>query len=80
VLASGARVDLVFSDVNLAEATNGHALADWLASNHPQIPVLLTSADRDELCRAKVGARRATLSKPYDLAIVAERIREMVLR
>jgi len=80
VLASGARVDLVFSDVNLAEEMNGHALANWLASNHPQTPMLLTSADRDELCRITVGATRATLSKPYDLAIVAERIREILLR
>jgi CheY-like chemotaxis protein len=80
VLASGVRVDLVFSDVNLAEEMNGHALASWLASNRPQIPILLTSADRQELCRVTVGAMRGTLSKPYYLSAVAERIREMLSR
>jgi CheY-like chemotaxis protein len=80
VLASGARVDLVFSDVNLADEMNGHALASWLASNHPQTPMLLTSADRQELRRVTVGATRATLSKPYDLSAAAERIREMLSR
>jgi hypothetical protein len=42
--------------------------------------MLLTSADRQELCHVTVGAMRATLSKPYDLAAVAERIREMLSR
>ncbi len=80
VLASGTRVDLVFSDVNLAEAMNGHAFASWLANNHPRIPMLLTSADRRELHQVIVGATRATISKPYDLSAVAERIREMLSR
>ena len=78
VLASGTRVDLVFSDVNLAEGMDGHALASWLANNRPQTPMLLTSADRQELYRVPVDATRATLSKPYDLAVVAQRIREML--
>jgi DNA-binding response OmpR family regulator len=80
VLASGTRVDLVFSDVNLAEELNGHALATWLMDNRPQIPILLTSADRYELHRVTVSAMRATLAKPYDLSTVAERIREMLSR
>lgn len=80
VLASGTRVDFVFSDVNLAEELNGHALASWLASHRPQIPMLLTSADREELHRVTVNATRATLSKPYDLSAVAERIRDMLSR
>jgi two-component system, response regulator PdtaR len=80
VLASGTPVDFVFSDVNLAEETNGHALASWLASNRPHIPLLLTSADRRELHRVTVNATRATLGKPYDLSAVAERIRDMLAR
>jgi CheY-like chemotaxis protein len=80
VLASGTRVDFVFSDVNLAQELNGHALASWLASNRPQIPMLLTSADRHELRCVTVNAMRATVAKPYDLSAVAERIREMLSR
>jgi CheY-like chemotaxis protein len=78
VLASGTRVDLVFSDVNLAEGMDGHELASWLAENRPQTPMLLTSADRQELHRVTAGTLRATLSKPYDLSNVAQRIREML--
>jgi DNA-binding response OmpR family regulator len=78
VLASGTRVDLVFSDVNLTKEMSGHELASWLASNRPQIPILLTSADRQELHRVTVGATRATLAKPYDLHAVALRIRDML--
>lgn len=80
VLASGTRVDFVFSDVNLAEEMSGHALASWLVSNRPQIPMLLTSADRDELRGVTANATRATVAKPYDLSAVAERIREMLSR
>jgi CheY-like chemotaxis protein len=80
VLASGTRVDLVFSDVNLAEDMSGHALAGWLATNRPSIPMLLTSADRHELHRVAPSAMRATVAKPYDLSAVAERIRGMLPR
>src|SRR5580692_11042757 len=68
VLASGARVDLVFSDVNLAEGMDGHELASWVADHRQHIPMLLTSADRQELRRVSAGALRATVCKPYDLA------------
>jgi CheY-like chemotaxis protein len=78
VLSSGTQVDLVFSDINLTDAMSGHALARWLASNHPQVPMLLTSGDRGELGRVTVGAMRAVLSKPYDLSAAAERIRQML--
>src|ERR1700734_2137113 len=80
VLASGTRIDLVFSDVNLAAEMNGHALASWLASNSPQLPMFLTPAHRQGRRRVTVGAMRATLAKPYDLSAVAERIREMLSR
>jgi CheY-like chemotaxis protein len=78
VLGSGTRVDLVFSDVNLAEGMDGHELASWLANNRPQTPMLLTSADRQELYRVTAGKLRATLSKPYDLSAAAQLIREML--
>jgi CheY-like chemotaxis protein len=78
VLSSGTPIDLVFSDINLTEAMSGHALADWLAGHHPQVPMLLTSADRRELGRVAVDTLRAVLSKPYDLSAAAERIRQML--
>ena len=78
VLSSGTQIDLVFSDINLTDAMSGHALAGWLASHHPHVPMLLTSADRGELGRVALGTKRAVLSKPYDLSTAAERIRQML--
>jgi DNA-binding NtrC family response regulator len=69
VLSSGVRVDLVFSDINLSGE---------LARYHPDIPVLLTSGDKDAAQLISAGARRAFLPKPYDLAEVERRIKEML--
>lgn len=78
VLSSGVRVDLVFSDINLSGELTGHSLAGWLARHHPDIPMLLTSGDRDAAPLTPGGARRAFLPKPYDLAEVERRIKEML--
>lgn len=78
VLSSGTHVDIVFSDINLTDAMSGHALAGWLASNHPQVPMLLTSGDGGELGRVTVGTMRAVLSKPYDLSTAEKRIRQLL--
>ncbi|MGA2396551.1 MAG: hypothetical protein ABSG30_00600 [Steroidobacteraceae bacterium] len=78
MLSSGTQVDLVFSDINLTDVMSGHALAGWLESNHPQVPMLLTSGNRGELGRITLGTMRAVLSKPYELSAAAERIRQML--
>ncbi len=78
VLSSGIQVDLVFSDINLTDAMSGHALAVWLESHHPQVPMLLTSGNRGELGRITVGSMRAVLAKPYELSAAAERIGQML--
>lgn len=78
VLSSGTQVDIVFSDVNLPEEMNGHALARWLAEYRPQVPMLLTSGNQEELRRVTVSAMRAVLSKPYELSAAVERIRQML--
>jgi DNA-binding NtrC family response regulator len=78
VLSSGVRVDLVFSDINLSGELTGHSLAGWLARCHPDIPVLLTSGDSQAARIISAGERRAFLPKPYDLAEVDRRIKEML--
>jgi DNA-binding NtrC family response regulator len=78
VLSSGVRVDLVFSDINLSGELTGHSLAGWLARYHPDTPILLTSGDKDAAQLVSTGARRAFLPKPYDLAEVDRRIKEML--
>lgn len=80
VLSSGAHVDVVFSDVNLTQEMSGHALAGWIAGNHPHLPVLLTSGDRDALALVRTGATRAVLAKPYDFGELGNRIQELLSR
>jgi two-component system, response regulator PdtaR len=80
VLSSGTPVDLVFSDINLSGELTGHALARWLGKYHPSVPMLLTSGDNDAAGLISVGATRSFVAKPYDLAEVDRRIREMLSR
>jgi two-component system, response regulator PdtaR len=78
VLSSGTPVDLVFSDINLSGELTGHALARWLGKYHPKVPMLLTSGDGNAAGLISVGATRSFVAKPYDLAEVDRRIREML--
>jgi two-component system, response regulator PdtaR len=80
VMSSGTHVDLVFSDINLPGELTGHALARWLGKYHPDMPMLLTSADQSASRLISTGATRSFLAKPYDLGEVDRRIREMLSR
>jgi CheY-like chemotaxis protein len=80
VFSSGAHVDLVFSDINLSgELTGtGYAFARWLGDNHPSVPMLLTSGDAAAAPRAQIGI--PFIPKPYVLAEVDQRIKELLAR
>jgi DNA-binding response OmpR family regulator len=78
VFSSGTHVDLVFSDINLAPQLTGYAFARWLGDNHPHVPVLLTSGDATASPRAPIGI--PFIPKPYALAEVDERVKELLAR
>jgi|SRR5580693_3332436 DNA-binding response OmpR family regulator len=78
VFSSGTHVDLVFSDINLSGELTGYAFARWLGDHHPDIPVLLTSGDPIASPRAHIGI--PFIPKPYVLAEVDERIKELLAR
>jgi len=79
VFSSGTHVDLVFSDINLsAGQLTGYAFARWLGDHHPHIPVLLTSGDATASPRAPIGI--PFIPKPYALAEVDERVKELLAR
>jgi CheY-like chemotaxis protein len=79
VFSSGTHVDLVFSDINLSGGQlTGYAFARWLGDHHPHIPVLLTSGDATASPRARIGI--PFIPKPYVLAEVDERIKELLAR
>src|ERR1700734_88651 len=56
VLASGTRIDLVFSAGKRAGEMNGHARGSGLATTRPQIPLLVAWAHRQDRRRVTVGA------------------------
>jgi DNA-binding response OmpR family regulator len=74
LLASGAAIDLVFSDVKMPGSLDGYDLARWVMNHMPGLPVLLASGDLgkanalQELCGAEI------LPKPYDFRLVVNRM------
>ena len=78
ILSTGTRVDAVFSDINMPGHMNGVAFAEWVAERHPTIPVLLTSGAPECSLSVHPSARRAFISKPYELDEVDRRLRKML--
>jgi DNA-binding NtrC family response regulator len=80
VFSSNTHIDLVFSDINLQGELTGHALARWLSKNHPQVPMLLTSGDKGAAESVSAGAARWFVPKPYLLADIDQRIKDILSR
>jgi CheY-like chemotaxis protein len=78
VLQSAARVDIVVTDIEMPGGTDGLALARFVRAGFPHLGLVITSGRRrgDYL----QGLADAFFSKPYDLARVVERIRELAAR
>jgi two-component system NtrC family sensor kinase len=67
VLRSGARIDLVFSDIVMPGALNGVDLARIIRREQPTLPVLLATGYSD-VAQAATDDGFTILRKPYDLA------------
>jgi DNA-binding response OmpR family regulator len=80
VVLSSTQVDMVFSDINLIGDVTGHALARWLGEHHPKVPILLTSGDKAAAAGISMAGKRSFISKPYSLAEVDQRIKQVLLR
>jgi PAS domain S-box-containing protein len=74
VLASGEEIDLVFTDVIMPGEFDGVALARRVREEYPDIAVLLTSGYAKALSTLEGGF--LVLRKPYQLATLAQAIRE----
>jgi DNA-binding NtrC family response regulator len=80
LFAVGWLIEAVFSDVKLPDLRDGIELALWIELNHPDVPVLLTSA-YDGAVRAAAlscGNVHEFLSKPYDFRKVEELLRQVL--
>ena len=68
VLESGQEIDLVFSDVVMPGGMSGFELAQWMRTNAPTVPILLTSGFAEDVARAGEAAWSSELEilrKPY---------------
>jgi PAS domain S-box-containing protein len=64
LLADGAKVDLVFSDIVMPGTIDGVGLASEIRSQYPQLPVILTTGYSDAARAAPAHLR--ILRKPFD--------------
>jgi len=70
------RIAMVFTDVGLAGRLDGVELARILETHCPEVPVIVTSAERDRVDGLPEKAiYMAQPWRPLDLLIVAERAR-----
>jgi PAS domain S-box-containing protein len=77
VLGSGAKFDLVFSDVVMPGGMSGFELARWVETNAPGVRVLLSSGFADAAAHdAGSNYDLKLLHKPYNMAELAHRLRE----
>jgi two-component system, response regulator PdtaR len=77
VVASGVQIDLVFTDFDMPGDMDGKELADLLAVDQPDLPVILTSGDTTVSAEHASGALRRFVRKPYDLADLQRHVVEL---
>ncbi len=67
IVDASMRVDVVISDVHMAQPDEGINLAQWVGTNHPAIPVILTSGSRGvaESPALAACANAVFVPKPY---------------
>jgi CheY-like chemotaxis protein len=77
-LSNGARVDLLFTDINLPGDLDGIGLAEQARAANPQLPILFASGRWWRLEELQTLPNAATLRKPYSPARACEAV-EMLL-
>ncbi len=74
-MQTDAAVNLVFTDVRMPGKMDGIGLAEWFRSNHPEVPVLLTSGyNGGRVGGQGQGFAPRFIEKPYSQTQVAQRI------
>jgi CheY-like chemotaxis protein len=77
-LASGARVDALFTDINLAGEMDGGSLACRARELRPQLAVIYTSGRHRDTDRLAPVAGSMFLPKPYNLARVGRMLDSLI--
>jgi PAS domain S-box-containing protein len=79
ILESGARVDLIFSDLVMPGRLNGYDLAATVQDKFPEIKILLTSGYASDVVSARLGGPSDydVLHKPYRQVELARRLQAL---
>lgn len=80
VLESNARIDLLITDVGLPGGMNGRQVADAARVNRPSLKVLFITgyAENAVIARGRLDNGMFVLTKPFQMEILADRIREII--
>jgi len=80
VLESNARVDLLITDVGLPGGINGRQVADAARLTRPELKVLFVTgyAENAVIGRTRLAPGMYVLSKPFQMEVLAARIREII--
>ena len=82
VLQSGARIDLLVTDVGLPGGMNGRQMADAARVGRPDLKVLFITGFAESALPGdgRLESGMAVLTKPFAVEALAARIREMIAR
>ena len=82
IIDDTATVDLLFTDVIIGGDMNGRELADAIASQRPNVKVLYTSGYTENaiMRHGRLEPGVALIAKPYQVAELARKIREVLGR
>jgi PAS domain S-box-containing protein len=80
VLESNARVDLLITDVGLPGGMNGRQVADAARVSRPDLKVLFITgyAENAIIGRGRLGKGMFVITKPFQMDILAHKIREII--
>ncbi len=78
IFKSGARVDLLFSDVRMPGSMDGIGLATLVRREWPSVIIILTSGYAPELLSARSVAEDRVIPKPYRQQAVLSAIHSLI--
>ena len=78
VLQSGAKIDLVLSDIHMPGRDDGISLLRWIGETFPTLPIVAASgvASSLEMARSVTPTIVETVEKPFHTASLPARIRK----
>ena len=80
VLQSPSRIDLLITDVGLPNGMNGRQIADAARALRPELKVLFITgyAENAALGNGYLGKGMQVVAKPFDMELLAGKIRELI--